>query len=358
MSNSTLDSSAAPSSDAALVYANFLRGNLCSLSARVLFLWDYMVTLDDEVRYFWRGKMTLASVLFMVNRYVNLLIAMMEIMAQSPFQNIKSCGPFVRVLQSFLVISLLISAAFATLRIYAIWGCDWRPAAPILALALCSPILYIFMYANESAQPAPPPSVGCSISVQFTYDRYRKLLLANEASTVAYNGLALALTLVKSLGLRKRASELRVRTGISQFLLKDGTLYFFTFLCVNMAQLLTTATISWNDMNYAAYYVSPVTSVLISRFLLNLRGLSVVQDPTRQTTAYLTSYIEASGYPSDITGMASFGGPLRQQTRMNDTSNYDLVQMTNMGMEHTSKTNQAFGDLAVASYTHNVEAEL
>ena len=52
----------------------------------VLFLWDYTVTLGDEIYYVWEKPFTAATFLFLLNRYVNLLITILEIMEQAPFQ--------------------------------------------------------------------------------------------------------------------------------------------------------------------------------------------------------------------------------------------------------------------------------
>ena len=55
----------------------------------VLFLYDYLMTLEDEIRYVWSRKFTAASVLFMINRYVNLMITVLEFFEQSPIQTDK-----------------------------------------------------------------------------------------------------------------------------------------------------------------------------------------------------------------------------------------------------------------------------
>ena len=38
-----------------------------------LILYDYLLTFDAEVKYFWSTKVTGASVLFIANRYLNLV---------------------------------------------------------------------------------------------------------------------------------------------------------------------------------------------------------------------------------------------------------------------------------------------
>ena len=44
--------------------------NFCSCI--VLIIYEYLVTLDAEVRFFWRKEVNSASILFFLNRYLNL----------------------------------------------------------------------------------------------------------------------------------------------------------------------------------------------------------------------------------------------------------------------------------------------
>ncbi|GJE86744.1 hypothetical protein PsYK624_028250 [Phanerochaete sordida] len=75
-----------PTIETKAAYETFLRENYCTVAARVLFLWDFCVTLDGEIRWVWGQKTTPATVLFVMNRYVNLLITILELWDQTPFQ--------------------------------------------------------------------------------------------------------------------------------------------------------------------------------------------------------------------------------------------------------------------------------
>ena len=44
-----------------------------------LLAYEYVITFDSEVRLFWVQKITMASVLFMVNRYIALCAGMMSL---------------------------------------------------------------------------------------------------------------------------------------------------------------------------------------------------------------------------------------------------------------------------------------
>ena len=45
-------------------------------------VWEHLITLDQEIRYFWRRKFTGAAVLFMLNRYIVLVLYALNVSAE------------------------------------------------------------------------------------------------------------------------------------------------------------------------------------------------------------------------------------------------------------------------------------
>ncbi|TFK90096.1 hypothetical protein K466DRAFT_574426 [Polyporus arcularius HHB13444] len=227
-------------------YASFVQGQYYSVAARALFLWDYFVTFDREVEYVWGQKLSAASLLFILNRYVNLLITILELIEQAPFQTpairLSSCPPVVRVLQSLLIFATFIVAVFVTLRVYATWSRDWRPALPILALALLTPAANMYIDIIGTPIPAPRPSVGCAIRTNIDPGR---------ATTTAYDFLILLFTLMKTAKVRKAALSLDVHPSLMVLLLRDGAL----LLVMNLAQIVVAAEVLGN--NFIAFFISP-----------------------------------------------------------------------------------------------------
>lgn len=211
------------------LYSNYLRANYCNLSTRVLYIWDYCVTFSDEVDYVWGRGITPATALFLVNRYVNLVIAILELVEQSPFQTVESCTWVVRILQTCLILSLFIVSAFATLRVYAIWYRSWKIALPVLLLSLVPPVINIIIDSHQSTVTAPPPSTGCAVfnKPSDAPEVYSKLIITNRATTTVYDGIVFVLTMLRSAQIYEHDSGASaVHPSVMSLLLRDGAYYF------------------------------------------------------------------------------------------------------------------------------------
>ncbi|KAH9896665.1 hypothetical protein C8Q73DRAFT_821813, partial [Cubamyces lactineus] len=255
-----------------------VQGNYYSVAARALFIWDYLATFDSEVQYVWGQRLSAASILFIVNRYVNLLITILELVEQAPFQTPEVCLPYVRVLQSLLISATFIVALFASLRVYAIWSRDWRPALLIFVLALVTPVANLYMDITGTPIPAPRPSVGCAIQTNIDPDIYSQIVIAERVTTTAYDALVLLFTLMKTAQVRKAAMSLDTSPSLMVLILRDvqGPSPGFrnTFLndsdprehsllvLMNIAQIAVAAKIPGN--NFIAFFISPCVELYLA----------------------------------------------------------------------------------------------
>jgi len=48
----------------------FSRTRAATISLLALFVYEYLITLFDEIRYVWKHKYSIATILFAVNRYI------------------------------------------------------------------------------------------------------------------------------------------------------------------------------------------------------------------------------------------------------------------------------------------------
>jgi len=222
-----------------------------------------------------------------------------------------------------LIVAWLVVSAFAALRVYAIWNQDWRPAIPVLCLALVPVITNLYIEAKTVPTIAPPPSAGCALELRgISLAAYSDITgILNGAATTACDGLVVLFTLARTLGVRNATRAFNVKPGLSSVILRDGTAYFLLLLLLNIIQIVVAVT----DVgeNAIAYFVSPLTSILISRFLLNLREVSYsAQDlRTAEPSLILTSHLSDIHFASNVVG--NLGAPLRHGHRQNTSVDGD-----------------------------------
>ena len=48
------------------------------------FVYEYMITLEHEINLYWKAKLTGGSVLFLSNRYIQLLLAVLPMVTYAP----------------------------------------------------------------------------------------------------------------------------------------------------------------------------------------------------------------------------------------------------------------------------------
>jgi len=91
------------------------------LACFVLFFYDYFLTLDDEIRFVWRGKKSWVSVLFFANRYVPVAYQLWSLSIDSrPTFSQRICDKSIFFTTLTYTCSTLFAQLILTLRIYAI----------------------------------------------------------------------------------------------------------------------------------------------------------------------------------------------------------------------------------------------
>ncbi|KAH8083298.1 hypothetical protein BXZ70DRAFT_958347 [Cristinia sonorae] len=276
-------------------YRAYRENNNYIIAAKALFIWDYIITLDNEVRYVWGRKPTIATILFLLNRYVVLACMLFQLIVLGGTE--VSCNSIVRIVQTLVVISLFVLAAFFSLRIYATWGRDWRPAVPILLLALVSPVANVWIYSQSTPVVAPFPAVGCAQYFIHDITVYSRLSIVIRTTTIASEFLVVLFTFVKAVGSRK-SRHFNEQAPLFMCIIRDGTLHFLLMLTLNVIQL-GIATVP-GAPNILSYVITPLSSILISRFLLNLRQVNDVVQRDATTLFMNTTILSARQFHSEV----------------------------------------------------------
>ncbi|KAI0332784.1 hypothetical protein GY45DRAFT_1246214, partial [Cubamyces sp. BRFM 1775] len=142
--------------------------------------------------------------------------------------------------------------AFTCLRVYAIWGRDWRPLILLIPICLLPPMTSMYEAIRYIAIQAGPP-YGCVYSYQTPSDVisrqvFASLTAVNIAGSVAVTvaeAILIAMTCYKTYGIKKTSMQTGMRVPLTDILTRDGQL----------------------------------ASIILSRFMLDLRGLYTSETP-------------------------------------------------------------------------------
>ncbi|KAI0375732.1 hypothetical protein BV20DRAFT_1048009 [Pilatotrama ljubarskyi] len=282
------------------LYWSFHVEQCCDLAAFALIFYEYIITFDREVSLVWGRKFTAATVLFLLNRYLALLKYPIYIV--NTYQ-ISDEGYASNVISKILeVLPYFVWLSFSVLRVYAICGHSWRfgllVALPGL-FPLASNITYDANYPepigclwvsnmphnvyNARMLPVPPP-----FRDSYQADR-RIVLISTRTSVILTDVLVLSITWWRTYGIRKAAVEANIRMSLSTLILRDGTIYFLVLMILNTFHIAFSLT---GRFTWTITLEEPLTTILVSRFLLNLREADGTNGPDSMGDMSNPSFIQ------------------------------------------------------------------
>ncbi|EIW53058.1 uncharacterized protein TRAVEDRAFT_107339, partial [Trametes versicolor FP-101664 SS1] len=160
--------------------------------------YEYAITLDSEVRLIWRRKITGASIIFFLNRYLLVL------------QNALTVASFWPISTS---VRHSITPPFSTLRVYALSGRDWRFAA-LVCLLMMGPVVSNVVHVRF------PRSIRLlSVNIQLIHIA---VVLLSRCTLIAGDAVVLGVTCWKTWSIKKAADAAHIGTSLVALLLRDG----------------------------------------------------------------------------------------------------------------------------------------
>lgn len=255
--------------------------NCCAVAATILLYYDYLLTLPDEIRCIWKRKFSFATVLFFVNRYVTLLYRTLMIIQMLPWSSLPEdqadtlCNGILRFNEVLTILLEVTVATFMSLRMYAIWSSDRRIFALVMLLSLVQPVVNIYYYTKLQIVAVPPPFTGCAETVLLPDAASSALSIFNRVFAISSDAVILILTWVKTAGIMRHFHSLKIQTSLVNMLFRDGTVYFVFLLILNVVNLIA---IKEQAFGAIPALTDVITSILISRFMLNLRSVYTASD--------------------------------------------------------------------------------
>jgi len=237
------------------------------LASFVMLCYDHLLTFDTEVQRMWKSRLTLASGLWFMSRYLTPLVTLIAIIASNDPKWIgiacENYVPFPIIMNIFL---LAVVGAILCLRCYAL--CDQSPFALIILLTIYTAQLATMIYSAGGVISLPIPAalspIGCFYTERSGF-RYPSTWIA----TLLFNASIFMITLIRVVSMKFRRS---LRDMPLLFLIaKDGIIYLGFIFIANILSM-TISLISPSEIRPIYGPISVVISVVaVNRMMLNLR---------------------------------------------------------------------------------------
>jgi len=273
-----------------------------NMAAFTLLVYDYCLTFALEVERFWQSRrLNWASGFFYFNRYVSLLghaPVMMEFFwSTSNPAKITICHSLQSYHQYLAIVIQLVVACMMIMRIYALYECSLKILAFQIGIAVLAVAIgcWAVLGAKKEKYPDVLIPVGCASALT----HYQAIRLgAAWGGMLAFDTLVFGMTLYKALSI-PRTKEITLLT----VLLRDGAIYFCVLVASNLGNMLSFMFGTPYTSGVATTFTNVISSVMISRLMLNLRHPSLVSHGTSRSMATTDdstytnmTFLEPTGY--------------------------------------------------------------
>ncbi|KAJ3549533.1 hypothetical protein NM688_g5166 [Phlebia brevispora] len=231
---------------------------------------------------------------------------------------------------------VVVAALFSALRVFALSGGNAYLSGVVLLLGLIPFATNTFVISHLTYSYVDDPILGsicanmyimpasvqlsCKISIPAQEMNLMTLTLlivsiVTRASAIIMDMMVLAVTWMKTYNHVKEAWSLGLPVGYSETLLQDGSIYFVALLLFNVAQLLIDVVPALESTGFTplAVYCEVMPSILISRFIINLRRVQGIDVPDQDNSrAHRLSQFSAPNFrmPTLQSVMDNMGEPL------------------------------------------------
>ncbi|KAJ7045225.1 hypothetical protein C8F04DRAFT_1068137 [Mycena alexandri] len=258
-----------------------------------LTVYEWVMTLDEEIRYFWTGCWGMSRILFLVNRYLNPIISVLALVCFSlPDPSIQFCKRGIRTLFVISIVALGVVQAMLVVRVWYLFSQSrLTRMAMIASFALTNIIsLYFAVWAgiqlDVTANLAHFHIAGCRASRPPKF--WRLYLPSLVLHTVLYS-----LTAFRALKNRRIFKD----APILKRLVRDGGFFYFVVFISVLFTAIGSFLQQYPTINVPAIFSNftvATTSIAASRVMLSIHSLAA---KLGSDSAFLLNNIELSRVP-------------------------------------------------------------
>ncbi|KAJ3787103.1 hypothetical protein GGU10DRAFT_386128 [Lentinula aff. detonsa] len=289
------------------------RYNMLALS--ILYIYDFVITFDREFEYIWKHPKSLLSVLFLLNRYLALIAAVLPDYNAYLDKHGKNWFNFQ---SGVAIVHLTIIEAILVIRVWAIYERNFKILVTLVVFGVCalvasSTIQGVALNLHPvNAEPAPN-FFTCTTVLPRWFAAY-------WLPVMAFDGTLFTLMLWRGYQTFRKYDPVTLISGTSGRRLATVLTSTASISSINMVYIMICSMWYWADVSLvesSSPYGLFLPPIVISRLLLNIR--EEVYHPARQNTMELSTLRAASYDPS-----TSLGAPQSNSSRTVIASNYNL----------------------------------
>ncbi|KAH9911118.1 uncharacterized protein B0H18DRAFT_1064545 [Fomitopsis serialis] len=257
-----------------------------------MLLYDYILTIDQEADLIWK-KPNGASIIFGLNRIVTLGLICESATGQLHHYTYESCKGLTILSEVIILLSYAIWAVVSALRVYALTKRNWwlSTVTFVLGIAPLAVDLYVGTTISYRIIPLGNETL-CQEDTNVNRGFYRKSLIICRGCSIVSDLLVLGVTMYHILPRSLVFSRMMwSRKSFTRILLRDGILYFATLTTLNALEIALYLTATDDFINY---FIAPVSTVFVSRFMLNLRACASTPVMVLDSQAHTLSSTEHS----------------------------------------------------------------
>ncbi|KIJ50344.1 hypothetical protein M422DRAFT_245602 [Sphaerobolus stellatus SS14] len=251
----------------------------------VILVYDYLITLSDEVALIWTAPWTTARVLFFLTRYsawIDTSLFSIVHFAREGHLSIPACRALYEAYGWFLSIGVFIAELVFVFRTYALWNKSMRVLFGLFGIGF--PITAASFYATYKDTSAVmykqvPGQQDC---LNVSSPVSNKILLLDFSGVIIFETIILILTVVSAF----KQSNLR-RTSLGETLYKDGLMYYVYLTLFTVTNLLVLAVPGFLTSGASLALLQRVIhSIVTSHILLHIRraGAQLHRDDSEEYT--------------------------------------------------------------------------
>jgi len=278
-------------------FQSFFDGFVFEIAVAALIIYEHILTIEGALRVF-TGRGVISILLFALNWLSLLLFAVINILIVLPWESPSTCASIQIAENVTLLFMMAVPSVVIALRVYAVSGGKWWLVGLTLAMSLVPICASIYIY-SETEYKFVMNFLSldtCVVNPRYSQAMWKRAFIAIRVCTALSDVIIISATWSGTSDSVHVSPEtaLTTRPTIADLFLRDGALYFVTMSLMNVLDLIVYFTAASDErLINMTVFLYPVSAILVSRFLLNVRE-----------AAYSTDFTSGIGGHTELSSVA------------------------------------------------------